>query len=312
MEEVTQTQELSWLIYDDCDGNTQFLRDHLLKIPLSHQLHVPNFSSNVMIEKTQEILSLIQDGKGTGVLCFNYSLNKNPGDIFSLVHQLNPKIVIMLGDCEGEQPLYNNLALFVPLFVRQYNHKFHRMFIYDTNNVIILPNFSKHVLIDDDANKGKEEDTTSTSRHLAWTTQFISVDNQMENRDLSLGLFVSVIRPYLLLQPGEETNKYKETVFVPCRRESGRLDVSQIYDACALGAIPVVVGNEEEIVNNFTYLNNPPFLFASTWEEAVTKMKDLLTPERAADLQSGHEQIQQWWSSLITSYREVFQKILKN
>lgn len=300
MEDV---KNFDWLIYDDCSGSTDFLRNILLNIPPENQLRLSKVCFSNVATQEEEVLNVI--GKSNvGILCFNYQLNKDADDIFSVVEMLKPTVVIMLGDDQGEQPIFNNLSLLVPLFVRQYSHKNHTKFFPPQHrSPLILPLFPR--LFDDD-------NQSDVKRHIVWASQYPTPEIMFENRDASFVLWNSEIdnNEYAVLKPKDHPKRYKEVIFAPCRTENSNIDVTQIYEACCYGAIPVIVGNEEDIVSHFSYLNNPPFLFAEYWHQAVEKMKALTKEENANLLTEGQEQLKIWWVDCISSYQNFFSKVL--
>jgi hypothetical protein len=68
---------------------------------------------------------------------------------------------------------------------------------------------------------------------------------------------------------------YKNTTFVPIGRGNKVLDCFRIYEAIISGAIPVIVGEPEEINNCFLFENNPPWVFAKTWKLALEECERL-------------------------------------
>jgi hypothetical protein len=111
----------------------------------------------------------------------------------------------------------------------------------------------------------------------------------------------------VMISPSEMKNYYDNSVFVPIGRGILRLDCLRIYEAIIAGAIPVIVGTEEELGNSFTYGGDRlPAIYSPSWEAAVAKV-ELLTNDqidaRRADLTS-------WWSHQLVKIRNLVQRTL--
>jgi hypothetical protein len=72
------------------------------------------------------------------------------------------------------------------------------------------------------------------------------------------------------------TDVYKNSKFVLNGRGCVRLDCFRIYEAIMCGAIPIIVGSQEEVAETFFFNGTKHFfLICDTWEKAVTKVKYL-------------------------------------
>lgn len=79
---------------------------------------------------------------------------------------------------------------------------------------------------------------------------------------------------------------YRNSVFVPVGRGQVSLDCFRIYEAIISGAIPVVVGPEEEVSSTFAEHRDIPMVVASNWSAAASRMSKLLgSPDELRALQ---------------------------
>jgi hypothetical protein len=94
---------------------------------------------------------------------------------------------------------------------------------------------------------------------------------------------------------------YSESVFVPCGRGNSSLDCYRLYEASMNGAIPVVVGSKEEIESTFKYEENPPWIFAETWNEAV---------EKCMSTEINSQSVIEWWNRRISKIKTKVKQVL--
>lgn len=100
--------------------------------------------------------------------------------------------------------------------------------------------------------------------------------------------------------PHEMGGIYQQSVFVPNGRGHCSLDCFRLYEASIMGAIPVVVGKEEEIETTFFYNGDkPPFIYSSSWEEAVAMCQSYL--QNPASLVEKQACILAWWERQVTN-----------
>merc|ERR1711862_141764 len=94
---------------------------------------------------------------------------------------------------------------------------------------------------------------------------------------------------------------YRDAMFVPIGRGYVNLDCYRIYEAVVAGAIPVVVGPKEEILETFAGHRDPPFVFAESWDAAAK----LMTPFRHnhTKWQAFARQLAPWWCNWLHSLR---------
>ena len=94
---------------------------------------------------------------------------------------------------------------------------------------------------------------------------------------------------------------YSQSTFVPCGRGNSSLDCFRLYEASMNGAIPVVVGFKEEIENTFKYEENPPWIFAESWNDAFNKCMSTIIQSKDVIC---------WWENRIQKVRSKILEVL--
>lgn len=93
---------------------------------------------------------------------------------------------------------------------------------------------------------------------------------------------------------------YSNADFVLSPRGNENLDCFRSYEASAFGAIPIVVGDEDELHKTFTGLGpggvgRPPWLFVRSWEEALTICREMSPQE----VRRRRQKVLEWWISWV-------------
>jgi hypothetical protein len=97
---------------------------------------------------------------------------------------------------------------------------------------------------------------------------------------------------------------------VICGRGNCSLDCFRIYEAIVAGAIPVIVGGQDEINRTFYYNNClPPLLYFSSWEEAVLQCNKLLLEPEV--LQKRQDDLLSWWHGQMASIHSLIQASIR-
>ena len=102
---------------------------------------------------------------------------------------------------------------------------------------------------------------------------------------------------------------YRESIFVPNGKGNIVIDCLRLYEASACGAIPVVVGTQQD----FKVLckeENPPWLFYNNWPQAVTELKKLLQNKHALNERSSN--VTKWWKQRIHNIQNKINHINTN
>jgi hypothetical protein len=114
----------------------------------------------------------------------------------------------------------------------------------------------------------------------------------------------------LVVHPSDMADIYRDAIFAPNGRGNISLDCFRVYEAIVCGAIPVVIGTDEEINRTFWYGGHVPiFVRGSNWDEAVYKCRELM--EHMDDLETIQKTNLNWWKQLIGGYRDMIHD-LKN
>jgi hypothetical protein len=99
---------------------------------------------------------------------------------------------------------------------------------------------------------------------------------------------------------------YNDCIFVPIIRKKG-VDCSDLYDALSCGAIPIVVGSQEEYKVAFgKFLGTscvPPWVHGETWNDVVDTCTTLLQNEEM--LTQLQKNCIVWWQNILSIYRSV-------
>lgn len=227
----------------------------------------------------------------------------------NLFSKINPTIIIFLGDECGNRREYIRLSKYCKLFLKQYNHDTYSDIrdISNFSNIIQIPlgyvnNYIQGKSCDISYNKLND-------RSKIWSF----VGSLKEDRINMLNYFIEEFGKQsvylsennwninnLRVSPKELNLKYNNCVFVPIGRGNFSLDCYRIYETILAGSIPIICGEEKELRTSFSYDGDyPPFLFVSSWKEAITKCKYLLKkcPEKIKLLQ---EENKSWWNNKIT------------
>ena len=210
----------------------------------------------------------------------------NFSSIKSTIQRLRPKIIIMLSDefHQDNNSIYNELGNECELFLRQYHHSGYKY----TSNTLHIP------LGYTNGCKVFEE-----NKNLKWSF-FGSIKT---DREEMISKFRK-LNPYLIGNslPKELMCKiYSKSIFVPCGRGNSSLDCFRLYETSMNGAVPVVVGSQEEIESTFKYEENPPWVFVESWSEAV---------EKCADIVVDSKDVVRWWNNRIKKIKTKILEVL--
>ena len=203
-------------------------------------------------------------------------------DTLECVLKTQPKIIIQLSDefyFENLQS-HNNLANHCNLFLRQYNHL---NYTYTENTLHIPLGYTNDCKV---FSSSKKYDWSFIGEIKSDREEMINIFSKIPNHFISTN--ISRI---------EMCEIYSQSTFVICGRGNSSLNCFRQYEASMNGAIPVFVGSKEEIDHTFKYEQNPPWIFASTWESAFEICSDLLkNPEY---LEEWKTILLSWWSDRL-------------
>jgi hypothetical protein len=207
-------------------------------------------------------------------------------NILSTIKKIKPKIIICLSDEFIDEDLsdFNQLGNYCELFLRQYHHS---NYTYTSNTIHIPLGYTNGCKV------------FSEDKQLIWSF----LGEMKSDREEMLSVFKK-LNPYFI---GKSTTKelmckiYSKSLYVPCGRGNSSLDCFRLYEASMNGAIPIVVGNIEEIEITFKYEDNPPWIFAESWENVYIECA-----KNTIDSKS----VISWWNQRITNIKEKVRKVL--
>jgi hypothetical protein len=217
------------------------------------------------------------------------SRNHTYKEIISIVQKTKPKIIICLSDEFIGEDLshFNELGDYCKLFLRNYHHPNYN---YTPNTLHIPLGYTNGCKVFEE------------SKQLNWTF-FGEIKT---DRQEMINEFRVIPRHFV----GKTTSKelmsktYSKSIFVPCGRGNSSLDCFRLYEASMNGAIPVVVGSKEEIECTFKYEENPPWIFAETWNDAAKKCNILLSSS------IDNSTLLNWWNNRIKNLRSRVSEVL--
>lgn len=222
-------------------------------------------------------------------------------DVLRIVKALRPLVIVQLSDEQGRKEMFMNLAKHTRLYLRNYNYNHYNLATY--TNVLQFPlGYTSGYLQGNSSCEILQTWKPLHAREQVWSF----VGRLKQDRQKMLRVFQRHMKPYTMrtdgnVKPAEMFDIYNNSIFVPCGRGNMRLECFRLYEVALAGAIPVVVGGEEEIQE--TFLFRPPFVFAKSWEEAEARCRGLLGSEELRTIQ---ENIQTWWSSCL---QDIHQRV---
>jgi len=218
-------------------------------------------------------------------------------EILNIVIYVKPLVIFHLSDEWGWKKEYNELSKYSKLLIRQHHHGSYNN-IY--NNIIYMPlGYMKNMIGTSLSEVPKPK--LITERKYAWSF----IGNMKSDRQYMIDLFKSSnIGDYYNNNniPAKDMYEiYKDSIFIPNGRGNIRLDCFRLYEASLSGAIPVVVGDKNETHETFLYEDNPPWIFASSWEDAIIICKNLIN--NTDELIKKQLDILNWWNKRIANIK---------
>jgi hypothetical protein len=210
-------------------------------------------------------------------------------EILSIVKKTNPKIIVCLSDeFIGEDlSCFNELGNYCDLFLRNYHHP---NYTYTSNTLHIPLGYTNGCKI------------FTEPKQLNWS--FLG-DIKTDRQEM-INEFRNIPKHFVGKSISKElmSKIYSKSIFVPCGRGNSSLDCFRLYEASMNGAIPVVVGSKEEIEGTFMYEENPPWVFAETWKDAVQKCESML------DFNIDSTSVLNWWGNRIQNIKNKVLEVL--
>lgn len=214
-------------------------------------------------------------------------------DIKETIKKVKPKVIILLSDefYQDNRWDYNMLGNYCELFLRHYHQQYYNY----TPNTLHIP-------------LGYTNGCKAFSLEKKYDWSFIG--EIKKDREEMLNVFSQLPNHFIgdKIKSEKMCEIYSQSTFVPCGRGNSSLDCFRLYEASMNVAIPVVVGSEEEIKCTFKYEENPPWIFADTWEEAFYKCKSLLNNRN--QLKEQQQNLLNWWYNRISDIKSKVLEVL--
>ena len=221
-------------------------------------------------------------------------------DVLNIVAYLKPIMIINLSDEYGTKKHYQELAKRTKYLFRQYHHPSYPHY----NNIGYIPlGYMNNML---EPNYHDIELLPPSKRNYIWSF----VGHIKKDRIKMITIF-SNIKPFCLKTTDviDMRNIYRNSIFVPNGRGFHSLDCLRLYEASICGAIPVIVGPEKEYKETFKYEENPPWIFADNWDNALAICKNLLNDMEELDIL--HKKVVLWWRIRVFNVKNKINEILE-
>lgn len=226
-----------------------------------------------------------------------------------------PKIIIQLGDERSEENtiIHNSLADHCKLFLRQHRHESH-IESYRENTIQMPVGYINDFL------SNVKEVKKIKDRKISWSwvgqmttnaTVYKSERDKMIREFWKIWNNTTICDSYDTFTGNKLYDLYSDSIFVPCGRGNWSLECFRNFEATIAGAIPVVVGSENEIIQTFKFEEIPPWIYAPTWEDAVKTCISFLS--RKDELQIIQDNNIAWWNRTMKNIRsKVDEALLDN
>jgi hypothetical protein len=219
--------------------------------------------------------------------------------------EFKPLIIIHFSDEDGNKEHYLDLANDANIIFRQYHHS-HYHNKYDNINYIPLG------YIENDKIKSSLDIDIRPINERKYVWSFVG--GMKKDREVMINTFKNAnLGEYYFnngIKPEEMYDIYNNSIFIPNGRGNVVLDCLRLYEASMNGAIPIVVGDTDEVMNIFKKEDNPPWIFASSWDEAVEICKKYLDDNNL--LVEKQNSIITWYKKRITDIKKKIELVVNN
>jgi len=243
---------------------------------------IPNKEYNIVVYSCREPDSNMHWGKSPSYI-----------QVENFVKLAKPKIIVQLSEeCASEHlEIHNLLSNYCNLLLRHHRHG-SQLYTYNSRVEAIplgyLNGFKYFVDI---------KEPSSRKYNWAWCGHL--KNDRVEMIHHFWRIWSNIVVTSANLPTSEVSDIYSNSIFVPCGRGNFSLDCWRIYEAIVSGAIPVVVGSEQEIIDTFTFFEElPPFIFSDNWSNAVSYCQSIQS--NADELLSHQTKVIDWWNRTIT------------
>ena len=220
-----------------------------------------------------------------------------------LAIKLRPKVIIQLADewASEQNQLHNLLSLTTNLFLRHHRHGEH-LDSYQSNTYAIPLGYANGF----DPLLSPQK---MASRRWTWSFSGALRPNRQHMLVEFWRMWNNIVVGYGNQTPQEIQSLYNNSVFVPCGPGNSSLDCWRHYEASISGAIPVVCGSQQEILDTFSFFGElPPWIYADTWANAVTRCQEIQFDTHKQ--QEYQDNILAWWHRTIATIQDLISSAL--
>ena len=287
------------LYLENSEWEYDFITNELLSDVQNLEIEVYNKNNFKSLCQRNDIIN-------NNILVVNIVLDVNT--ILEVVKHIKPVIIIYCSDEHGWFPESTILDKYTKLVFRQYNSA---SFSYSNNNYQLPLGYAKNFLngkkhSDIIVKKIEQREFNCSFIGSLKSDRFdmVSMFNKYMEKTNVIVVDNTWIIDTLPYSPSACSDIYNNSIFVMCGRGNYSIYCFRIYEAIVSGAIPVIVGSQDEIKVTFNYGNNiPPLLYFDNWESAAIKCNELLTD--IPKLQHIQHTILTWYNDIIVHYKHL-------
>jgi hypothetical protein len=240
--------------------------------------------------------------KFTSIVIIGYSASfPYPPNFFErfekLLKKLRPVSLFFLSDEECWRPDILSLSQWTNVMFRQYNCPNYQRY----PNVVQIPlGYMVGML----SQKSSLDIVTKFKRKYTWSSILSMKRDRQEMIDKFKNSFGD---DYYLDTSGKVSPEimrtiYEDSIFVPCGWGNANIDCFRLYEACLLGAIPVLAGDYGAFYFNG---DKPPFVYGNGWDDAIVQCKKLL--ENPKEVVKKQKSNLEWWKRQILMIQDKVQ-----
>jgi len=223
--------------------------------------------------------------------------------IQEIISILSPFAIFHLSDEFCIDMKYYELYHDAKILFHQYNHN---KIAYNTNHVQIPLGYVKHFLSNKPSSYNFINYKFQDRKYM-----FSFIGSLKQDREEMLSKFKNAFESYYIhigytnwnnpsnqeITPTDMFNIYNNTLFIPIGRGNSSLDCFRLYEAIVSNAIPIIVGNMEEINNTFNFNGDtiPNLIIGKDWDEAVKICQELyINKDKIQNILNMNKK---WWNS---------------
>jgi len=218
-------------------------------------------------------------------------------EVLSICERTNPTIIIHCSDEWGNRPQFDFLVEKCNLYLRQYRHTSYK----SNEKIKVIPlGYGVDLL---KTSWSKEEIIPSNERSYMWSF----IGNIKSDRQEMLKQFSKLENGFFGTADKQTMKKvYSQSKFVPIGRGNITLNCLRIYEAVTCGAIPVIVGNKDEIENTFKDEDTSAWIISKSWQGAVIDCISLSSDSNK--INSKQKILINYWENRLKDIKDTINK----